>query len=177
MMLRLVLMDFMDGNGRVNDRWLNGLFVDDGLDSLSDVNSCVSGYGEGTNLMYVMMNVLASNDWCYGVRFFRTSLSASILELQTLLLETSLDGLSISVLVFTVFDWDHVVNVLLWQHFTVFDWLHGSVVVILVHFAIDGGLSLLMTVRADLLIHNSRSDLLMDGGVMMTRLGPSIGCD
>lgn len=47
-MLGLILVDFVDGDGGVNDRRLNGLLLDDRLDVL----------------MYMMMDVLACDDWC-----------------------------------------------------------------------------------------------------------------
>ena len=43
---------------------------------------------------------------------------------------------------------------------------------VLVHLAINGGLSLLMTLLNDLLVHNSGSDLLVNCGVMVTSVLP-----
>lgn len=34
MVLGLILVNFMDGDGSVDDRWLNGLFLNDWLDGL-----------------------------------------------------------------------------------------------------------------------------------------------
>ena len=123
-----------------------------------------------------MVDMLSSNDWCNGVGLLGTSLGTSILELHTLLFETSLDGLGVAVDVLTVLDRDHVVFMPLRQHLAVLDRLDGSMVVILMHLSVDGGLSLLVTVFEDFLIHHSRSDLLVDGGVMVTRLGPEGKC-
>lgn len=119
-----------------------------------------------------MVDMLASNDWCNGVALLRGTLNAAILKLQTLLLKTGLDGIWIAVHMLAMLDGDHVVGVLLRQNLAVLDRLHRSVVVVLVHLTIDGSRSLFMTVLADLLIHDCRSDLLMDSGVMMTRLRP-----
>jgi len=123
-----------------------------------------------------MVDMLASDDWCNGVGLLCTSLGTSILELQTLLFETSLNGLGVAVDVLTVLDRDHVVFMPLRQHLAVLDRLDRSVIVILMHLSVDGGLSLLVTLLEDLLIHHSRSDLLVDGGIMVTRLGPEGKC-
>jgi hypothetical protein len=49
MVLGLVLVDFVDGNGGVDDGWLNCLLLDDGLDVLVNVVvyvfACNSGVG------------------------------------------------------------------------------------------------------------------------------------
>lgn len=42
-MLGLVLMNFMDGDSGVNNRWLDGLFLDDGLDGLMHVSKTRQG--------------------------------------------------------------------------------------------------------------------------------------
>lgn len=133
-------------------------------------------YRKDSNFVNMMVDMLASNDWCNGVGFLGTSFGTSALKLQTLLFETSLYGFRVTVLVLTVLDRDHAVYVLLRQHLSVLDRLNRSVVMVLVHLSVDGGLSLLMTVCADFLIHNSRSYLFMDGGVMMTRLRPKDSC-
>ncbi len=120
-----------------------------------------------------MVDMLASNDWCDGVALLCANLGTSRLELLTLLFETSLDSLVVTMMVLAVLHRDDVMSVLLGQHLAVLDRLYRGVVVILVHLTVDGSLSLLMTVLANLFVHNSGSDLLVNGRVMMTRLGPA----
>ena len=64
--------------------------------------------------MYMVMLVFSGNDGCYRVSFWCCRLGAAIMELCTLLLETSLDSCGVSVMVFTVFDTGHAVLVLFW---------------------------------------------------------------
>ena len=67
---------------------------------------------------------------------------------------------------------DDIVMVLLWKYFTILDGLDRGVEVILVDLAVNGSLSLFMTVLGHILIDNCWSDLLMNGGVVMTSLVP-----
>ena len=72
----------------------------------------------------------------------------------------------------TVLNANQVVGVLLWQNLAIMDGLNGSVVVILVDLLVNCGLNVLVACRGHVLVHNSGSDLLVDGGVMLARLVP-----
>ncbi len=122
--------------------------------------------------MNMVMYVLASDDWCNGVGLLGTDLSAGVLELHTLLFEASLDGVGVTVLDFTLLNCSHSVGVLFRQNLAILDWLDRGMVVVLVHLAINGSLSLLMTLLEHLLIDNGGSDLLVDCGVMVASLLP-----
>jgi len=128
-----------------------------------------------TDLMNVVVNMLAGDDWCNRVCFFRATFSASILELRTFLLKTSLDGIWIAMLMLAVLNRDDVVSVLFREHLTILDWLHGRVVMVLVDLAVNGGRCLFMTGLLDFLIHNGGSNLLVHGGVMMASFVPKRG--
>ena len=129
--------------------------------------------GYFANLMNVVVDMLSSNHWCYGVALLNTAVYALILELCTLLLETCFDGRLISMTELSVLDRDHVVLVLFRKDFAVFDWLDRGMVVVLVHLAVNSGLSFFMANLCDLLVHNGRSHFLVDSGVMMTSLVPN----
>ena len=129
--------------------------------------------GYFANLMNVVVDMLSSNHWCYGVTLLDTAIYPLILELCTLLFETCFDGLIITMTELSVLDGDHVVLVLFRKDFAVFDWLDRGMVVVLVHLTVDGGLSFFMADLCDLLVHNGRSHFLVDSGVMMTSLVPS----
>ena len=122
--------------------------------------------------MNMVMHVLASNNGGNRVGLFSTCFSAGVLELQTLLFETSLDSVGVTVLNFTLLNSAHSVGVLFRENLPILDWLDRGVVMLLVHLAVDCGLSLLMTLLDDLLIHHGRGDFLVDCGVMVTSLVP-----
>lgn len=122
--------------------------------------------------MNMVVHVLASNDRCNGVGLLGTCFSAGVLELHTLLFQTSRDGILVTVLDLALLNGGHAVGVFFRENFAILDWLDRSVVMILVHLAINGSLSLLMTLLDHLLLHNSGSNLLVDCGVMMTSLVP-----
>lgn len=122
--------------------------------------------------MNMMVHVLAGNDWCNGVGLLGTCFSAGILELHALFFETSLDGVGIAVLKLTLLDSGHAVMVLFRENLTILDWLDRGVVMVLVHLAVNGSLSLLMTLLNHLLVHNGGGDLLMNCGIMVTSLLP-----
>ena len=129
--------------------------------------------GYFVNLMNVVVDMLSSNHWCYGVALLNTAVYPLILELCTLLLETCFDGLLVTMTELSVLNGDHVMLVLFRKDFAVFDWLNGGMVVVLVHLAVNGALSFFMANLCDLLIHNGRSHFLVNSGVMMTSLVPS----
>ena len=69
-------------------------------------------------------------------------------------------------------DRDDVVVVLLLKLDNILDGLDGGVVVVLVHLLVNGGLHILVLGAVDGLVDDGRGDLLVDGGVVVTRLGP-----
>jgi len=152
--LRLIMMDFVNRDGGVYDGWLNGFLLDDRLDSL----------------MYVVVDVFSSNHWCHGVSLLGTTLYPCTFELCTLLFETCFNCLFIAVTVLPMLDGDNVVHMLFGKDFAVFDRLDRGMVVVLVHLTVDGGLSFLMANLYDLLLHNGRSHFFVDSGVMVTSL-------
>ena len=173
-MLGLILMDFMNGHGSMNNRWLDSLLVHDGLDGLENRElTIINELSRKVYLMDMMMNMLASNDWCYRMGLFGASVGTCVLELHTFLLKTCLDGLRIAVLVLAVLDRNNIVRVLFWQDFTILHRLHGRVVMILMHFTVDGRGGLFVSVPLYLLVYYSRGNFLMNGCVMMTSFVPT----
>ena len=122
--------------------------------------------------MDVVVDVLAGHDGRDGAGLLALKADLLITELGRLLLQTKLDLLWGVVLVRAVLDRDDVVVVLLLQLDDVLDWLDGGVVVVLVNLLVNGGLELLVLGAVDGLVDDGRGDLLVDGGVMVTRLGP-----
>ena len=122
--------------------------------------------------MNMVVDVLASNDWCDGMSFLCASIGTGVLKLETFLLKTSLDRFRIAVLVLTMFDRYNVVLMLLWEDFTIFDWLYRSVIMVLMNFTVDGCSSFFVTVFGDLLIHYGGGNFLVNRCVMVTSLVP-----
>ena len=129
--------------------------------------------GYFANLMYVVVDMFSSNHWCHRVTLLGTTLCPRVLELCTLLFETSFDSLLVTMMMLPMLDRDHVMHVLFGKYFAVFDWLDRSMVVVLVHLTVDGGLSFFMANLCDILVHNSRCHFLVDSSVMVTSLVPS----
>jgi len=152
--LGFIVVDFVNGDGGVDNRWLNSLLVDNWLNSFMDV----------------VVDMLASNDWRNGVSFLSATFCSSVLKLRALLLKTCFDGIGIAMLMLSVLDGDDVVGVLFWENFAVLDWLHGGVVMILMYLTINGSLGLLMANFGDFLVHDSWGNLLVYGGIMVTGL-------
>ena len=174
MVLGLVVVDFVDGDGGVYDGRLDGFLLDDRLDSLKDGSTLFQKLCRVfTDLMYVVVDVLSSNHWCHRVCLLSTTLYPCILELSTLLFETCFNGLFITVTVLPMLDGNNVVHVLFGKDFAVFDWLDRGMIMVLVYLTVDGGLSFLMANLCDFLVHNGRRHFLVDSSVMVTSLVPN----
>jgi len=157
-MLGLVLVDFMDGDGGVNDGWLNSLLLDDRLDVLVDV----------------MVNVLTSNRWCSCAGLLGVTDGAGVLELSLLSRETVLDVRIIAVLDIAVLNTCHLVGVLLREHLSVLDGLNRGVVVVLVNLAVYRGGDIFVSGGCDVFLLNGGVDGLVDSGVMLSVLGEEV---
>lgn len=64
-----------------------------------------------TDLMNMVVHMLASNDWCNGVGLLGTNFSARVLVLHTLLFKTSLDGTRVTMLNLTLLNSRHSMGV------------------------------------------------------------------
>lgn len=93
MVLGLVLVNLMDWDGGVDDGWLDGLLLDDGLDVLVDV----------------VVDVLAGNGWVGGRCMFCGANLTGVLELSLLGCNTLLDMIIVAVLDVAVLNTDDVV--------------------------------------------------------------------
>lgn len=91
-----------------------------------------------------------------------------------LLSKTSLNLVVVAVLVAAVLNRDNVGVVLGRKNLLVDDGLLGGMVVILVNLLVDGGNILLMLLSFDSLVLDGRGDLLVNSGVVVTRLGHEV---
>jgi len=153
-----VVVDLVDGHGGVGDVRLNGLLLDHRLDGLVDV----------------VVLVLASNNGCDVAGGGTLDSLDGVTILGTLLCKASLNLVVAAVLVAAVLDGDDVVVVLLREDLLVEHRLLGGVVVVLVNLLVDGGDVLLVLLPLNGLVLDSRSDLLVNGGVVLTRLGHEV---
>ena len=131
--------------------------------------------GSETNLVDMVMNVLASNDGSGRARLLGSANGRFVMEASGLLLKASLDGTLVPMVVFPVLNADKIVRVLLGKDLAVLNRLHRGVIVILVDFAVYGGSSLFMPGGLDGLVRNCRSHLFMDGGVVVASFVPVKG--
>ena len=140
--LCLVLVDFVDGDGGVHDGGLNSLLLDDGLDVLVNV----------------VVDMFACNDGVGGGSVLSLADVASVLELGVLRGESLLDVVVIAMLDVAVLDADHVVRVLLREDFLVLDGLDGGVVVVLVDLAVNSGGDIFVVGATDVLVGHGGVD-------------------
>jgi hypothetical protein len=127
--LGLILMNFVNRNSSVNNRWLDGLLLHNRLDVLVDVVvdmlSCYCGGGR--------CGVLRLVD-CTGV--FELGLFGG---------EAFLDVRVVAVLDVAVLYTSHLMSVLFWEDLTVLDGLGSGVMVVLMDFSIDSCCGLLVS--------------------------------
>ena len=127
-----------------------------------------------TDLVDVVMNVLACNDGGYRARLLGLANSLLVMEASSLLFETCLDSVGIAMVVFPMLNTDEVVSMLLREDFTMLNRLYGGVVVVLVDLAVYGSSGLFMLGRLDHLVRDCRSHFLVDGGVMVASFVPKV---
>lgn len=149
--LSSVVMDLMDGDGGVHNLRLDHLLVEDGLNLLMDV----------------VVNMLALNTGGLGLSDLGLGNVALIAELATLSLETLTGVVVVAVVELPGLGTGHAVLVLLRKDLLVEDGLDGAVVVVLVHLLVDNRLLLLDAFRLHRLLGDGRTDVLVDGGVML----------
>lgn len=174
MVFGFILMNLVDGDGAVDNGWLDGLLVDHWLDVLVDV----------------VVNVLADDSAADTLGVLCGIDVTGVLELSLLSCETLLDVVVVAVLDLAVLDTGHLVRVLLWEDLTVAHWLDRGVVVILVHLTVNGSVDILVAGWGDSLvldcwvhsleelaeILNGRlyNTYLVNSGVMLSILGEEV---
>lgn len=119
--------------------------------------------------MDVVVPVLASNDRVDLTSGAAVDASGGVGVASLLLGEASLNLVVVTVLVAAMLDGDDVGVMLLRKDLTVGNRLLSGVVVILVNLLVDSGSVLLVLGLLDGLVLNGRGDLLVDGGVVVTR--------
>jgi len=127
-------------------------------------------------LVDVVVNVLSSEGGGNGLGVALGTLDALITELSSLSLEALGNLTVVAVLELTMLDGSKVVVVLFWENLTVKNGLDRGVVVVLMDLLVNGGLDLLVTLTVDGLVSDGGGNLLVDGGVVVTRLGPEYCC-
>lgn len=174
-MLSGVVVDLVNGHGRVDNVRLNGLCgrvsgladISDETEELTLVNDRLDG------LMNVVVDVLASDDWSHRAGVLTLNPLRLIAVLALLSCELALDLVAVIVLVRAVLNGDNVVVVLLRHARLILHWLDRGVVVILVNLLVNGRLHVLVLSAVDSLVGDCWCDLLVDGGVMVTSLRPN----
>lgn len=161
MVLGGVVVDFVDGDGGVDDVGLDGLLVDDGLNGLMDM----------------MMDMLASNGRLGSSGMLSLNPFDGILVLRLLSSKRLLHLIGTVMFEVSVLNADEVVVMLLRQNFSVIDGLDGSVVVILMNLLVDCGSHTILLVASDGLVLDGGSYSLVDGRVVVAILaGELLDC-
>lgn len=124
--------------------------------------------------MDVVVLVFAGNDWSDFAGSLAINLLGGVDVAGALLSKTSLNLVVVAVLVAAVLNRDDVGVVLGRKNLLVDDRLLGGVVVILVNLLVDGGDVLLVLLLLDSLVLDGRSNLLMNSGVVVARLGHEV---
>ena len=122
----------------------------------------------------MVVDVLASDGRGLLLNHGLAGLHSLVTELSSLLLETGTDGGVITVVDLTGLGGGDAVGVLLGENLTVLDGLDGGVVEVDVDFLVDGSLGLLDARLLDGLLDDGRSDLLVDGGVLVSSVVPEV---
>jgi len=157
-----IMVNFVDGNNSVDNVGLDDLLVHYGLNALVDVVvDMLSADGASSALGELSI-----------VHFSR------IPELGGLSSQFLLCAIMVTVVELVVLDSAELVLVILWQNLTIMDRLYCTVVVILVYFSVGGADDFLVLGRLDNVVLNSRSDSLVDSGVVVSGLGDELldGC-
>ena len=143
----------------MDDVGLNSLPLDNWLDGL----------------VYMMMNVLASNSGSSTLAVSGSIYMTLVLEAGLLFDQVPLDRIVVTVIKFAVLNCAKFGSVLLGKNLTVLDRLDCTVVVVLVDFFVNSSLNFLVNMGLDNLMLYSRGNSFMDSGVMMSRLGHKVG--
>lgn len=155
----LVMVNLMDGDGGVDNVGLDGLLLNNGLDSLVDV------------VVHVLSANSRGNTLAVG-----GVLNAALVSKASLVVDQGpLSGIGIAVVKLAVLNSTELSSVLLWQDLTVVDGLDSAVVVVLVNLLVNGSVDLLVYVRLDDLVLNSGGNCLVDSGVVVTGAAHEVG--
>lgn len=155
----LVMVNLMDRDGGVDNVGLDGLFLDNGLNSLVDVVVDVLSANSGGNTL-AMGGVLDA---------------ALVGKTSLVINQSSLGGIGIAMVKLAVLNSTELSSMLLWENLTVMDRLDSAVVVVLVNLLVNGSVDLLMYVRLDDLVLNSGGNCLVDSGVVVTGAAHEVG--
>lgn len=155
----LVMMNLVDRHSSVDNVGLDSLLLDYRLNGLMDM----------------VVNVLTTNGSCRTLTVSGVVYLALILETSLLIDEIALCRVVVSVIKLAVLNSTELSSVLFRKDFAVLDGLDCAVIVVLVYLLVNSSLNLLMDVRFYDLVLDSRSNSLVDGGVVVSRLGHEVG--
>jgi hypothetical protein len=122
-----------------------------------------------------VVDVLSANGGGYALALGGALYAPLILELSLLLNKVPLGGVVVTVVKLAVLNGTELGSVCLGKNLTVLDGLNSAVVVVLVNLLVYRSVDLLMLVRLDGLVSDSRGNGLVHGGVVVTRLLGEVG--
>jgi len=157
--LRLVMVDLVDGDGGVYDVGLDCFALNNRLDGLVDV----------------MVDMLARNCGVDRAGLLRLCCPRLVTEASGRLGQLVLHALVVAVVELACLCRGDVVVVLLREDLLVLHGLYGRVIVILVHFLVDGCGDILVLLRLHGLLRYSGRDILVHRRVVVTSLVHELG--
>jgi hypothetical protein len=142
--LRFILMNFVDRDGSMNNRWLDRLFLYNRLDALVDMVVYMLACDRGSGRCAVL----------------RLANCVRVFELPLLGGEAFFNVRIVAVLDVAVLDTSHLVSVFFWERLAVLDGLDSGVMVVLMDFSVDGCGGLLVSSGSYSLVLHSGVDFL-----------------
>jgi hypothetical protein len=118
-----------------------------------------------------VMDMLARGDWKGGLSVVGLVCCGGVLELGSFTSDKVFRLTLVVVMKLAVFNWNHVVGVLLGKKFLVLQRLHGCVVMVLVDLTVDGLRDVLMASGLDGLGGHGRVYNLLNVGVVAMSAG------
>jgi hypothetical protein len=176
MMSSSIVVNLVDGNSGVDNVGLDDLLVDDRLDGLVDVLEGVSDdYGTLRNGEIYVVDMFAADGGGHALALCGALNAPLVPELSLLLHKVTLGGVMVTVVKLAVLNGTELGSVCLGKNLAVLDGLDCAVVVILVDLLVYSSVDLLMLVRLNGLVDDSRGNGLMNCGVVVTRLVGEVG--
>jgi len=154
-----VVVNLVNRNSGVNNIGLNGLLLNDRLDGLMDV----------------VVHMLTANGSSRALTMSSVVYTALVLEVSLLIDKVPLSRVVVAVVKLAVLNGAELSSVLFRKDLAVLDRLNCAVIMVLMNLLVNCSLNLLVNVRLHNLVLHSRSNGLVDGGIMVSRLRHEVG--
>jgi hypothetical protein len=178
MVLSGVVVDLVNGNGGVNNRRLDSLLVDNGLNGFMDMLRYVRRRYSSSCLEVVVtyvVNMFSAYDGSSTLAVSLVLHNCLVPERLLLSSQVPLRGIVVAVVELAVLNSTQLGLVLLGKHLAVLDRLDSAMVMVLVCLLVDSRNDFFMFVLLHSFLRHCWRDGLMDRGVVMSRLVHEVG--